>query len=360
MIPRLPGSGDEAAATDIPVPRPGAEEAGDASGPLVTYSTSAMGCQFQIISTFAAQKELARSIHDGFDLISSLERQLTTYDSGSELEQLNQRAATQAVTVSRNLFELLCRAIEISASSHGAFDITAAPLTRLWNFHQRDGRLPAAAAIARVAGHTGYQKILLDRLATSVRFASEELRIDLGGIGKGYAIDELSKILEGRGARDFLIHGGQSSIAARGRRIAADGSDHPWQIGLTHPLVPAKRLATITIENEAVGTSGSGRQSFVHNGRRYGHIIDPRSGWPADHRLSVSVIAPDATFADAMATALFVMNDIELEAWVAANPAIRVLVFRESPGGIRIEADVFNFGERRIEWHDHSLPVRLN
>ena len=325
--------------------------------PLMTYSTNAMGCQFQIITSTSGQRGIVPSIHDGFELIARLERQLTTYDSNSELEQLNQIAALQPTRVSSNLFDLLCRAKVLSEATHGAFDITAAPLSRLWNFHQRAGRVPDSNSIDVIVQQIGYRHLLLDPDNETVAYENKDLRIDLGGIGKGYALDELTQLIVDRGGADFLIHGGQSSIVARGQCEGRDGESAPWQIGLSHPLLPAKRLATVSLNNEAMGTSGSGRQSFVHNGKRYGHIIDPRCGWPVDHRLSVTVIAASAADADALATAFFVMSDEELETWVDKNPGIGVLLLRQSESAGQIVAEVFNFGARSIQWLVDDLAV---
>ncbi len=327
------------------------------SAPLMTYSINAMGCQFQVISTSKGQRGLVPSIHDGFELILQLEQQLTTYDSNSELERLNQCGALRPTSVSRNLFELLGSAIALSETTNGAFDITAAPLSRLWNFHQRAGRMPDTDSIEEVVRQVGFRNLRLDPQGQTVAFEIEHLRIDLGGIGKGYALDELTQLFVERGGADFVIHGGQSSIVARGHRDETNGELTPWRIGISHPLLPAKRLATIALHNEALGTSGSGRQSFIHNGRRYGHIIDPRSGWPADHRLSVTVIASTAATADAMATALFVLGDEELERWSDKNSGTGILALKQADPTGQLVADVFNFGTRNIDWLDDSVTI---
>lgn len=327
-------------------------------GPLMTYSANAMGCQFQVITTASGQRGIVPSIHDGFELIARLEQQLTTYDSGSELELLNQTAALKPTRVSTNLFDLLCRAKNLSELTNGAFDVTAAPLSRLWNFHQRAGRMPDTQSIEETVQQVGYRHLLLNAENKTVAFANENLRIDLGGIGKGYALDELAQLIADRGGRDFLIHGGQSSIVARGNCEGRIGEPAPWQIGLSHPLVPAKRLATISLNDEAMGTSGSGRQSFVHNGKRYGHIIDPRSGWPVDLRLSVTVIAASAASTDALATALFVMSDEELEKFVDGNSEIGVLLLKQSATEGQMVAEVFNIGAQSIQWLVDDVAIR--
>ena len=338
---------------ETPVARPDQAD----GAPLMTWSANAMGCQFQVITTASGQRGIVPSIHDGFDLVARLEKQLTTYDTNSELERLNQSAASQPVRVSSNLFDLLLGATRLSEGTNGAFDVTAAPLSRLWNFHQRTGRVPAPDSIAEIVRQVGYRHLQLNQEHETVAFAIEHLRIDLGGIGKGYALDELAQLMVERGAEDFLIHGGQSSIVARGHLDSRDGESIPWQIGLSHPLLPAKRLATIPLNNEAIGTSGSGRQSFVHNGKRYGHIIDPRSGWPADHRLSVTVITTCAANADALATALFVMSDQELEQWANDNADFAVLSLRPSETPGRLVADVFNFDTRPVNWLVDDVSV---
>lgn len=140
--------------------------------------------------------------------------------------------------------------------------------------------------------------------SNQVTFEREGLEFNLGAIGKGYAVDRAGDVLAAQGTQNWLIHGGRSSIRAQGSHAGHSG----WPVGLQNPLLPDKPFATILLENAALATSGTAVQWFRHEGKRYGHILDPRSGWPVETLLSVSVIAPDSAMADALSTAFFVLG----------------------------------------------------
>ncbi|MCP4081325.1 MAG: FAD:protein FMN transferase [Planctomycetaceae bacterium] len=276
-------------------------------GPLFHFSANAMGCEFQVLCTSEGRKALATAVTDGFDLIQYLEQQLSIYRPSSELSQINRSAFSEPISVEPALFSLLQLANEICEITEGAFDVTATPLTRLWKSHRQTRSLPSQTEIIECLRCVGSQHLIFDSTANTLRFEMEGMTIDLGGIGKGYALDRLNEHLQSAGCTDFLIHGGQSSVISTGQRSDRSGNQkHPWQIAVTHPLLAKQTLATLHLQDQAIGTSGSGRQNFVVDGKRYGHIIDPRNGWPADNLLSVTVIAKSAVLADALATAIFV------------------------------------------------------
>ncbi len=327
--------------------------------PLFSFSANAMGCEFQILCVAAMQQALAQVIHPAFQLLEDLEQQMTIYRADSELSAINRTAAHQAVPVESGLFRLIVHALELSRQTDGAFDITATPVTRLWNFHRRDGQMPAAREIVKTLADIGNRHIQLDAESSSIRFANPALQLDLGAIGKGFALDRLADLLLHSGVSDFLIHGGQSSIVARGRRGSGTmPKSAPWTIGISHPLVPTRRLAELKLGNEAVGTSGCGRQSFVYQGTRYGHVIDPRTGWPADQHLSVTVVASEAMNADALATALFVMDARSVREFCREHPQIRALALSQAAGEPgRLSAQVYNLPGHRVTWYDPGIQV---
>ena len=313
---------------DLFAPRSGTPDEGADQpteyGPLFHFSANAMGCEFQVLCDETGRESLAGCVTDGFSLIADLEQQLSIFRPSSEMSAIN-RFAEQAETcdtqqvveptenrlpqlpVDPALFELLQTAQTIRQATSGAFDISATPLSRLWKECRQGRVVPDQAAIESVLANVGGQHIQLDAEAKSIGFRRSGLVLDLGGIGKGYALDRLREFLVMSNAQNFLIHGGQSSVIGCGSRSIDQGrGTMPWQVGISHPLSPGVRLATISLNDRAVGTSGSGRQSFVFEGKRYGHIIDPRTGWPADHFLSVTVLAEQAVQADALATAIFV------------------------------------------------------
>ena len=176
------------------------------------------------------------------------------------------------------------------------------------------------------------------------------MAIGTGGIAKGYALDQCAEMMQTRGINDFLFHGGQSSIVARGSRLDSNQETRGWKVGVNHPLRPEQRLAEITLQDQAIGTSGSRRQSFYHQGQRYGHIIDPRSGWPAQGVYSATVIAPTAATADALSTAFYVMGVERSLSYCKQHPEVAALIVTpaERSGSIEIHSIVLDDSTCRL------------
>jgi thiamine biosynthesis lipoprotein len=294
---------------------------------LLSVSREAMACLFEVVFDAAAYRDHTDAAVAALELLVPLEDQLTVYRDTSEVMQINRRAAESPVEVEAGLFQLLQRAVALHAATKGAFDITAGRLSKVWGFHRRQGQMPPADEIAAALATVGGRHLQLDTANQSIQFLQPGLELNLGAIGKGYALDRVADAVSTGGIHDFLLHGGNSSVLARGSRISELGfqtsdlqndkseilnlkSEIPpgWSVGLRHPLKPDVRLAEFVLCNQALGTSGSGTQFFHHQGKRYGHILDPRSGWPAEQVLSATVIAPNAEQADALSTAFYVLG----------------------------------------------------
>ena len=292
----------------------------------------------------------AETTGEAFALIDELEDQMTVYRDHSEISHLNALAVQQPVKIERRLFELLKRAKIISAQTQGAFDITSGQLSKLWGFEQRAGEIPDPAAIERTLGVTGIEHVTLhdqDR----VSFAIDGLKVNLGGIGKGYAIDRTASLLRIQGIEDFAIHGGKSSVLCAGKNTTQDPNRSTgWPIGLSHPVLPEIRLATFHLNDQALGTSGSGRQGFFHQGKRYGHIIDPRTGWPTDRFLSTTVITSSAALSDALATAFFVMPIDQIEQYCRQHTDVAAVITVGDPTGGRGEVELIWFNLTDDQW----------
>ena len=243
---------------------------------------------------------------DAIEMVDKIESDLTIYDPQSEISRLNQFAAEREVGLSSSSFELIKRSQLWSERTDGAFDVTAGALVDVWGFTQRKGQKPDKARIQQALANVGYQSLQLFPSRSAIRYLDRGMSINLGAIGKGYALDKMAAALKSRGVSDFLIHGGNSSVVASGDQ--SPGSKLGWAVGVAHPTKPVNRLAGLWLRDAAIGTSGSGKQFFHHQGRRYGHVIDPRTGYPAGEFLSLSVIASSATDADAIATGLYVMG----------------------------------------------------
>ena len=297
-----------------------------------------MACEFQVFLNAGQHAGGEEAAVAALDVVDRLEAQLSVYRDDSEVTRLNRTAHDEAVEIEPRLFALLAQAMDIYTQTGGAFDITAAPLTKAWGFYRRLGRFPAQEEIDAAIAHVGSDALAFDQARGAVRFSKPGLEINLGAIGKGYALDRAAEILCERGAADFVIHGGLSSVLARGARA---GRDH-WSVAVRHPLRPEQRLAEMRLRDRSLGTSGSANQFFHHQGRRFGHVLDPRTGWPAEGALSATVLAPTAAEADALATALFVLGLEETEAFCQRREDVGALIITPGRRAGGIELHPFN------------------
>jgi len=206
--------------------------------------------------------------------------------------------------------------------------------------------VPGADALEAAVAASGMRHVEFDDDAHRIRFLRPGVELNPGAIGKGWALDRALALLARRGVPSCLVHGGQSSVAALGTQGPAVGGRRGWRVGLRHPLRPGRRLATITLCDHALGTSGSGTQFFIDRGRRLGHILDPRTGRPAEGVVSATVIAASAAVADALATALFVLGPAGLETVVGAGATGAILVL---PAGNAPRVVIANLAADEVE-----------
>ncbi len=311
------------------VPEPGAPT------PFVLqFSDRAMACEFAV---FINQNEAPKNAEPAIDvlgLVKTLEQRLTVYQDSSEISLINREAAKAPVRIESDLFQLLQTGRDLSEVTGGAFDMTSGTLAKVWGFYRRDGKIPGTDALENALRSVGWQHLLLNEAEQSIRFATEGVELNLGAIGKGYALDVCAEELKRRGANNFLMHGGQSSVIAAG--VRSDDA-RGWPIAIRHPLRPQTRLGEIILRDESLGTSGSGNQFFRHQGKRLGHILDPRTGQPVEGVLAATVITPSATDADALATALFVMGYEQAVAFCDSRPDIKALFVLSGKGPDGIE-----------------------
>jgi FAD:protein FMN transferase len=313
---------------------PAASEPCSPEGYLLEFSRRAMACQFSVFLNAGQSSHQADAACATLDLIEQLESQLTIYRETSEISTINRRAAREVVTIEARLANLLALAERISRETGGAYDISAGPLVRVWGFVRRQGAVPNAEALAAAREAVGQHLIQLDAATKTIRFLHPGVELNLGSIGKGYALDRAGELLQAADAGDFLLHGGQSSVLARGSCVES-GNNEAWSIGLPHPYRRAERLGQIRLCDQALSTSGSATQFFMHEGRRLGHILDPRSGQPVEGVLSATAIAPTAAEADALSTAFYVLGPQAVADYCASHAdvgAILVLPAERSPG----------------------------
>ncbi len=307
------------------------------------YSKNAMACEFELLFNLHQYPQSSAAAMLAFELIDKIEDQMTVYRDHSEVSQLNRTASSAPVKLEENLFDVLTLAQQIHKETDGAFDITSSVLTKLWGFDRRSGKLPAQPEIDQALKSVGAENIKLDSENLTVEFVTQ-LEINLGGIGKGHALDRVADLFAAKQVNDFVIHGGQSSVSARGNSVTQNNpagpnepansspapetptTDTGWPVGVTHPTLPGVRLGEVTLRNQSLGTSGTGRQGFFHKGKRYGHIIDPRTGWPASHFLSTTVVSQSAALSDALATAFFVMPIDQVETYCSNHPNVGAIL----------------------------------
>ena len=326
---------------------------------LEQYSKNAMACEFELLFNLHQYKNSGPAAMDAFQLIDHIEDQMSVYRDHSEVSQINQSAYEEDFTVEPRLFDLLLLAEEISKSTLGAFDITSGPLSRVWGFSNRAGELPDKASIAKALNLVDMGLVKLNRNHNTIRFLKPDLTFNLNGIGKGHSLDRVAEQFADRGVGDFIIHGGQSSVLARGSSNPQEASnDDPetislsagWAVGLTHPTTPGVRLGEYVLRNQALGTSGTARQGFYHQGKRYGHIIDPRTGWPSDYHLSTTVVSKSGAISDALATAFFVMKDEEIQTYCDNNKTVSAIVCNSRKKGKgALEILTFNLSENDLK-----------
>ncbi|HKX30999.1 MAG TPA: FAD:protein FMN transferase, partial [Blastocatellia bacterium] len=220
------------------------------------------------------------------------------------------------------LFELLTWCRELSRETGGAFDITSGPLSRCWGFLRREGRVPGPAELERARALVGSGRLRLDPGAGTIRFEREGVELNFGSVGKGYALDRAAALIRGR-VRSALLSAGSSSMRAIGGGARGDAG---WVIGVRHPKSRDRRLAVVKMRDAALSTSGSEEQFFESDGRRYGHLLDPRSGLPADRVAGVTVIAESAALTDALATAFYIGGPELAESYCSTHPGTLVLM----------------------------------
>jgi len=283
---------------------------------------------------------------EALDLIESLEAQMTIYRDHSEVIAINNQAADHPVEVEPRLFGLLQLAQTLHRETQGAFDLTTGPLLRAWGFLQREGRLPSEAEIRAALDRVGGDRLELDHERLTICFLDAGVEINLNAIGKGYALDRAAELLDERGLSDYLWHGGRSSVLARGcnRADARAG----WTIGLPNPEEPGQLLGQFHLHDGALATAGGATQSFQHTGQRYGHLLDPRIGWPAQGLLTATALAPTAAEADALATAFFVMGTEATGRYCDLHPQVSAVLVRSA--GDSGPAMVETFGIDAQQW----------
>ena len=262
-----------------------------------------MGCHFEITVVAKDQVEGDRYIDMAVAEITRIEKLISEWDPTTQTSMINQNAGIKPVKVDPELFSLIERSIQISKITDGAFDISFAAMDKIWKFDGSMTKMPQEEAIRQSVAKVGYRNIILNKEDGTVFLKLPGMKIGFGAIGKGYSADKSKALLMSKGVVAGMINA-SGDLNCWGKK--PDGS--PWLVGITNPVNKDKVFSWFPIENSAVVTSGSYENFVTFNGTRYTHIIDPRTGYPAHGLASVTIFAPNAELADALATSVFVLG----------------------------------------------------
>jgi FAD:protein FMN transferase len=317
----------------------------------VAVARNAMATRFEIVLHGMNEVALRAAGEEALDEIERLEGRLSLFRNTSEIADLNARAAHEPVRVSPQVFRLLRRARQLARLTEGAFDPTIAPLMRCWGFLSSAGRVPDADEVARAREQVGAELVELNESEFTVRFARPGVMLDLGAIGKGFAVDCAAEVLREAGVESALLHGGTSTAYGLG----APPHTEAWNIALPRPECgprllapgatvspeePGAILAIVPLRDESLSVSAVWGRSFEADGHVYGHVMDPRVGVPVEGAVMAAVVAPSATDTDALSTALLVLGAMGGDTVAAMGPGVGTLVVERTAGipPYRIEA----------------------
>ncbi len=283
----------------------------------VKLAREAMATRFEIVLHGENPISLRAAGEEALDEIEWVESQLSIYRTDSQINHANQRAASEPVKIEPTIFSLLERCVELNELTGGAFDITLGPLIRCWGFMGGSGSIPAPEAIQEAQSLVGIDRMKLNDEDYTIEFDQEGAMLDLGSIGKGYALERAKEILEENGITSALLHGGTSTVAT----IGTPPNQEAWKIAITRPLSQEEaaksaegdpELKTVGVANlngNALSVSAIWGKSFQTENREYGHVIDGTTGEPTVGAAQAAVTLPSATDADAISTALLVAGN---------------------------------------------------
>ncbi len=274
---------------------------GDALDRDATAQRVAMGTLWQVVLPAGSAGHAPAAAMRALDEVSRLEDVLSEFRPHTEVSRVNAAAGGAPVRVSYDTWFVTEQSLRYAALSDGAFDPTWAAMRSLWDFRSADARPPDPDAVRARLPLVDWRSVEMDPAARTIRLRRPGMAMGFGGIAKGYALDRMRAILTDAGVRDFVLYSGGQVLAEGTHRGRA------WRVGVQHPRDPEALLGALSITAGSVSTGGDYEHFFVRDGRRYHHVIDPRTGWPVGHTASVTVVARTALEADALDTALFVM-----------------------------------------------------
>ncbi|WP_411274826.1 FAD:protein FMN transferase [Daejeonella sp.] len=285
---------------------------------IVVLLISALGCSAQVL-----QERAVRLMGSRFDItivskdtakanafidivvaeVTRIENLISDWRPQTQISEVNRNAGIRPVKVDQEVFELTERALYLSRITNGAFDISFAAMDRIWKFDGSMTAMPSPVAIKRSVEKIGYKNILLDKVNSTIFLTKEGMKIGFGALGEGYAADKCREIMIKKGVMAGIVNG-SGDMNSWGRHPSGD----TWKIGVTNPIDDNELFAILPLEDEAAVTSGSYEKYVVFNGKRYAHIINPKTGYPASGLSSVTVLGPSAEFANGLSTSIMVLG----------------------------------------------------
>ncbi len=293
-----------------------------------TKETFVMGTKAWVTIAGMSDRDADRAAQAAFREMYRIESVMSTWRPSSEISRLNADSSGAPFAASSELYSLIDSSLFYSRATMGAFDVTVRPLVRLWGFQGGEAKLPPDSEIARAMSLVGSGKVALDPSRSTIALP-RGMQIDLAGVAKGYAVDRCVAVLAGLGVRNALVNIG-GNIYAMGAHPGKAG----WSVGVRDPNGGLETVGTLVLRDEAVATSGNYENFVEIEGTRYGHIIDPRTGWPVSHVLSVTVVAPTGLASDALSTGLFVLGPGDAPAVVERLPGVAALFALANDRGI--------------------------
>ena len=264
---------------------------------------SLLGSPFEI--TVVATDSVQAKLYTDFAIleVKRIENLVSDWIPTTQISQVNQNAGIKPIEVDKEVFDLVERAIKISKLTSGAFDISYASMDKIWKFDGSMKKMPTEEAIKKSVEKVGYQNIILNPTDKTIFLKNKGMKLGLGGIAQGYIADKIKEVLQEKGCTSGLVN-----VSGDINTWGKQPNGEPWSVGIINPMNKNKVFATFILDDSAVETSGSYEKFVVFNGKRYSHIIDPRTGYPASGIVSVSVFAKQTELADALATGIFVLG----------------------------------------------------
>jgi len=265
-----------------------------------------MGGRFDISIVAKDSLTAEQNINEVITEITRIENLISDWKPDSQVSQVNQNAGIKPIKVDREVFELAQRALKLSEITNGGFDVSFAAMDRIWKFDGSMTEMPSAEAIKKSVEKVGYKNIILDSVQSTIFLKLKGMKIGFGALGEGYATDKCRTMMIAKGIEAGIVNG-SGDMSTWGKQP----NGQPWKIGITNPFKPEKLLAVVTLNQGAVTTSGSYEKFVIFNGKRYSHIINPATGYPATGLCSVTVFGPNAETANGLSTSMMVLGQTE-------------------------------------------------